>query len=365
VQSYRNKDYYQILGIKPSATSKEVKSAYRALARKYHPDVNKGNKLSEEKFKEVGEAYAVLSDENKRKQYDLSKGYNQTSKETQGTTQQTKKRTSDAYRQAVDEEVPKKESRTQKEDKPEKSFNEVFNEFLDSIFNKNNFNDPPPVQPKPKPAGAPKKNGDDITADISISIVEAHNGTTRKINILHTDPCGQCKGKGHTNNVTCIICNGKGEISNHKKINVKIPPNVKEGSKIRIPYEGNKGQNGGQNGDLFLLIHIQKHSLFTFDNLNVLCEIPITPSEAALGAEIDVPTVDGHINMKIPAETQSGQKFRLAGEGLADSKTGHKGDQLVTAMIIIPNNLSTKEKELYQELARIRKFNPRENIVYE
>lgn len=366
MQSFKNKDYYIILGIKPSAAQKEIKSAYRSLARKYHPDVNKGNKLSEEKFKEIGEAYSVLSDEKKRKQYDLIKGFNQEPKTTnQDNSQQTKKRTSDAYKQTVDEEVPPKEKTSQKEAKSDKSFNDVFNEFLDSIFNKGNFEEPPPIQPKPKKATPPPEKGDDITADISISVVEAHNGTTRKVNILHTDPCGQCKGNGHFNGAPCIICKGKGEISNHKKINVKIPANVKESSKIRIPYEGNKGINGGQNGDLYLLVHIQKHSLFTFDKLNVLCDIPITPSEAALGTEIDVPTVEGHVNMKIPPETQSGQKFRLTGEGIKDSKTGQRGDQFVTVMIAIPNNLSEKEKQIYQELARIRKFNPRENIVYD
>jgi len=366
VQSYKNKEYYQILGIKPSVAQKDIKAAYRSLARKYHPDVNKGNKLSEEKFKEIGEAYFVLGDEKKRKQYDLLKGYNQTQINEDTVSQQAKKRASDAYTERSEEKsTTDKTSKPDKESQNDKSFNDVFNEFLDNVFNKNNFKEPPPVQPKPKQAGAPKKRGDDITADISISIAEAHNGTTRKVNILHTDPCGQCKGTKHMNGSTCIVCNGKGEITNHKKINVKIPTNVKEGSKIRIPYEGNKGQNGGQNGDLFLLIHIQKHSLFTFENLNVLCEIPITPSEAALGTEIDVPTIDGHVNMKIPPETQSGQKFRLTGQGIAESQSGKKGDQLVTVMIGIPNNLSEKEKQLYQELARIRKFNPRENIVYE
>ena len=365
MQSYKNKDYYIILGIKPSATQKEIKSAYRLLARKYHPDVNKGNKLSEEKFKEIGEAYFVLSDEKKRKQYDLLKGYDKAYKKDDNISQQAKKSASDAYSKKAsteaDEDIPK----TSKKPLEDKSFNDVFNEFIDNIFNKNNFTEPPPVQAKQYQSAPPKIKGDDITADITISIAEAHNGTTRKVNILHTDPCGQCKGTKTKNAVPCIVCNGKGEISNHKKINVKIPANVKEGSKIRIPYEGNKGRNGGQNGDLFLLIHIQKHSMFTFDKLNVLCDIPITPTEAALGAEIDVPTIDGHVNMRIPPETQSGQKFRLQSEGIADSKTGKKGDQLVTVMINVPNNLSEKEKQLYQELARIRKFNPRENIVYE
>jgi DnaJ-class molecular chaperone len=180
MQSYKNKEYYQILGIKPSATQKEIKSAYRSLARKYHPDVNKGNKLSEEKFKEIGEAYFVLSDEKKRKQYDLLKGYNQAPRNEDTVSQQAKKRASDAYSQKKEESKPAEEPPKQKKEAhQDKTFNDVFNEFLDNVFNKNNFKEPPSSgqQQRPSQTGAPKKSGDDITADISISIVEAHNGT--------------------------------------------------------------------------------------------------------------------------------------------------------------------------------------------
>jgi len=364
VENFKNKDYYQILGVNPNTTEKEIKAAYRALARKYHPDVNPGNKLSESKFKEIGEAYTFLIDAKKRRHYDILKGH-QAARNAYNDSQQTKQQAKTAYSEQKDKAKPEPKPDF-KQDTDKKSFNNVFSDILNGIFKK--VNDTETTVKTEKQAeykGASPKRGDDITADISISIVEAHNGTARKINILHTDTCGQCKGKRYNNNTPCIICSGNGEVSTHKKINVKIPPNVKEGSKIKIANEGNKGRNGGENGDLFLIVHIQKHSIFTFDNINVLCDIPITVTEAALGTEIEVPTVDGIVSMKIPPETQSGQKFRLVGQGILDSKINKKGDQLVTVRIEIPKNLTDKEVQLYQELARIRKFNPRENIIYD
>lgn len=340
----KDKDYYKILGIDTSADTKEIKAAYRSLARKYHPDTNQGNKLSEEKFKEIGEAYSVLNDPIQKAKYDLLKGLNQ---KQPNTSEQAKKQASEAYTESKKtQEKPKAKPEPEK-----KPFGDVFSK----IFEKPE----PPKTSKPE-----AKKGDDITADISITIVEAHNGTVRKVNILHTETCPKCKGKKYSNGSLCTNCKGNGEVSNHKKLSVKIPPNVKEGSKIRIAGEGNKGQNGGTNGDLFLVVSIIKNSIFEYENLNVLCEIPITPSEAALGADILVPTIYGQITMKIPAETHSGQKFRLSGEGIPDANTAKRGDQVVTVRIEIPNNLTQKEKELYRELEKIRKFNPRENIVF-
>lgn len=359
MQSFRDKDYYKILGISYSATKKEIKSVYRTLARKYHPDVNPGNKICEEKFKEIGEAYEILSDDNKKKQYDILKGFNIPPKKTAKETEQAKSQAREAYTSKKPEEKPAPSPKQE----DNKQFNDIFSDFLDNLFKKPNSDYT--SKPKKQQESSPPKRGDDILADISITISEAHNGTVRKVNILHTCSCTGCKGKKYVNGTSCTICGGQGEVSNHKKISVKIPQNVKEGSKIKISGEGNCGQNGGANGDLFLIVHIQKQSLFTFENLNVLCEIPITPTEAVIGTEIEVPTIDGLVNMKIPSETQSGQKFRLSGQGIIDSKTNSKGDQIITVRIEIPQNITEKEKQLYLELARIRKFNPRENIVYE
>lgn len=335
----KEKDYYKILGIDTSADIKQIKSAYRSLARKYHPDMNLGNRLCEEKFKEVGEAYSILGDRVKKGKYDILRGLIE---KTLDTREQTKKQASRAYSE-------KKKSVDEKG-----SFGGMFSGFVDKVFEK---------EKKEEKKAEPQK-GSDITADISLTIVEAHNGTIRTVNILHTESCRKCKGKKYFNTAPCFSCKGDGEISTRKKISVKIPPNVKAGSKIRITGEGNRGQNGGTNGDLFLVVNIIKNSFFEFDNLNVICEMPITPTEAALGAEILIPTIDGEITIRIPPETHSGQKFRLAAQGIPDANTAKRGDQVVTVRIEMPGNLTQREKELYMELAKIRVFNPRENIVF-
>ncbi len=332
----KDKNYYKILEISEDADKRAIKKAYRELARKFHPDINPGNKLYEEKFKEIGEAYSVLVDEKKRTQYDLLRG----AIKSKPNAEQVKKQASKAY----SEPKPKKE-------KPEKNFEGIFSNFAGKFAK--NF------------AGTESKKGDDITTDVHISASEAHNGTVRNVNILRTEKCPKCRGKRIINHVSCDKCNATGEISTHKQLNVKIPPKVKENSRIKISGEGNRGVNGGANGDLYLLIHIIKSSFFTYEGLHVHCEIPITPSEAALGGEIQIPSIDGFINMKIPPETRSGQRFKLAREGLPDTNSGKRGDQVITVRVEIPPNLTEKEKELYLELARVRNFNPREHIIFD
>ena len=340
----KEKDYYKILGIEQDADKKAVKKAYRQLARKFHPDINPGNKLFEEKFKEIGEAYSILVDDKKRQQYDILKGF------IKPHPQQAKKQASKAYSEKKPE--PKKQDRESWE-----GFFKNFSKGFEKTEKKQVHKESPPK--------SEAKKGEDITTEVNLSIAEAHSGTVRKVNILRTDICSKCGGKGAVKGKACGTCSGKGEVSSHKKLNVKIPAKVKQGSKIRITGEGNKGLNGGENGDLFLLISIIKNSHFTFEGFNVLCEIPVTPTEAALGAEIQVPSIEGFVNMKIPPETKSGQKFKLSGEGLPEPISGKRGDQVVIIRIEIPSNLTKKEKELYKELANQRKFNPRENIIFE
>ena len=359
MKNSKDKEYYKVLGISPVSSTEEIKSAYRNLARKYHPDVNQGNKGSELKFKEIGEAYEVLIDDTKRKRYNLLYGYTEVKRTTENTSGQSKFQAHKAYTKKSDEKQHNTES-TKQESVFDKDFNVVFSEILDGIFKKNSGEDKGTQQSKNQ---QPPQNGDDITTDITLTITEAHNGAVRTVNVLHTESCARCHSRKFYNGSVCIACEGKGEITQHKKISVKIPPNVKEGSKIRIPNEGNKGLYGGINGDLYLIVHIESISIFKYEDLNVICELPITPSEAALGAHIEVPTIDGFATMRIPPETHSGQKFRLAGHGLVDDKTHKKGDQIIIAKIEIPKNLTQKEIELYKELSRARHYNPREDII--
>lgn len=324
----KDKDYYKILQVSPNADKKEIKKAYRLLARKFHPDINPGNVLYEKKFIEIGEAYSVLVNDQKRIQYDILRGHRQKKPEP-----------------------AKKEVKEEKKEPPKKENPGFWSNFGAKL--NQDINKPKSIK------------GGDITTDVHISPSEAHNGTVRKVNILRTEKCSKCKGKRVINHVSCGNCNGTGEVSTHKHLNVKIPPKVKENSKIRIHGEGNRGENGGPNGDLFLLIHVIKSSYFTYDGLHVHCEVPISPTEAALGGEIQVPSIDGFVNMKLPPETRSGQKFKLTGQGLPDTGSSKRGDQIVSVKIELPQGLTGREKELYAELARQRNYNPREHIIFD
>ena len=337
----QQKNYYEILGVDSDASVDELKSAYRKLARVYHPDIAGENGV--EKFKEITEAYETLSDETKRKRYDILRGIFNYNKSSADKT--TQKEAQKAYKQSQKQEDIIKES--MKNDKNTASsaktssaqdFSNILNDFIDGFKS----------QQKTKKTSHKPINGDNIVTDVVITMVEAINGVSKTVNILSSSECTNCHGRPFANGMKCPVCDGSGVISQHKKITVKIPANVKPNSKIRIPSEGNSGMYGGKNGDLYLNVVIENNSNFKYDDLNVLFTIPITPPEAVLGTTINVPTTNGNVLMKIMPKTSSGQKYRLSGQGL--SKNGKTGDMIVTVNIEIPQNLSDKEIELYQKL---------------
>ena len=340
-------NYYEILGVEPDASNDVIKSAYRKLARKYHPDI--AGESGVEKFKEVTEAYETLSDETKRKRYDILLGIFNYNKST--ADRATQKEAKKAYQQtARQEEVFKSADSREKAPKKEETnnFQNIFNEFLDGLKAK------PQQEQKPKQKSEHRPvNGSNITTDVVISMIEAMSGVSKTVNILSTQECTNCHGRPFANGMSCPVCDGKGVVSQHKKITVKIPANVKPNSKIRIPSEGNKGSYGGKNGDLYLNVVIENNSNFKYEDLNVLFTIPITPPEAVLGTTINVPTSSGNVSMKIMPKTNSGQKYRLAGLGL--TKGDKTGDMIVTVNIEIPKNLSDKEIQLYQQLRDLSK----------
>lgn len=329
-------NYYEILEVSSTATKAEIKVAYRKLARKYHPDVAGNNEANIQKFKDITIAYETLCDETKRKRYDILRGiYNFNNSDTvnQKTTQT---QAGKAY-----EDTKKNEDELKKQKKEKKSakskFADTLNEFLDGIKQTSK------QQKKELP-----KDGSDITIEISITLAESIKGTNKTVNILTTDVCPLCFGRKFANGAECKNCNGKGEVSSLKKITVKIPPQVKHGSKIRIKNEGNKGCFGGKNGDLYLNVVVESNQQFTYDGLNVLCDIPITPYEAVLGTNINIPTVDGNLSMKIMPNTSSGQKYKISGQGL--KKDEKVGDIIVTVCIEVPKDLSREEIMLYEKL---------------
>lgn len=327
MKNYIGKDFYKLFGISPDAKPEEIKAAYRKMAKIYHPDTNKGNKVSEDKFKELNEAYEVLADEKKRKHYDIANGF--FAKTAPNSSNQAKAQAKQAY--------TKEKETVEKKEKP-------FSDILEGFWKKE------PQRQKPQ-------KGSDITIDVEVTPEEALNGTIKQVNIMYLNTCPKCN---NTNDKTCVLCAGTNEVPRQEKVRVKIPPKVKTGTKIRIKNEGNKGKYGGENGDLFLIVQVSKIDKFVYNGLDILYELPLTPTEAALGATISIPIKDGNIVIKIPAETSSGQKLKMTGEGIKDNKTGKKGDLIVTLKIQIPKKLSQKEKDLYKELAKQRDFNPRE-----
>lgn len=319
--NYYNKDLYKILNLTFEATEKEIKASYRKLVRIYHPDVAK-NKTEADKFKEIQEAYEILSDSAAKRKYDILHGF---------FKEKIKKETQQKVQNKYEEFVKKKKT----ESKKSTSFSDSINEAIDNLF------------------GSKRElpvNGDDITVDIEINQLEAINGTTRKINILHTKPCPNCNGHKFINGSICSMCNGTGVISIEKKINAKIPKGVYQGSKICIKKEGNAGLLGGKNGDLYLNININKNSEFEIKGLNILYNLPVSPFEAVLGAQVHIKTLTGELlNVKIPPMTNSGQKLRLANQGLQNDKKEF-GDIIITVQIQIPKHLSQEEKRLYEKL---------------
>ena len=363
MNKYYQKDLYAILGVSSDSDETKIKAAYRKQARKWHPDVNDNSQESLDRFKEITEAYEVLTDAQKRSQYDILKGIHSRKETIYSTQTQAKKayEKSNNTTNTTTSSTKKETTTSQKEHKEndKSSFSQVFESILDGIFTSgtepNNSNK---KAKKPKP-----ENGRDINLNVNIKMSEAISGTNRTVNVLHSERCPKCEGRRFINGAKCPLCKGTGEVSLHKKINVKIPAGIKKGAKIRLANEGNTGYNGGKNGDLYLFINIEENKFFKYEGNNVVCEIPITPFEAVLGANIDVPTLCGSVSMKIPANTTTGQKFRLSGQGIEDPKSKKKGDQIVTVKIEIPKELSNEEIKLYEQLKNLSKSKIRENLI--
>ncbi len=319
------KDYYKILDISEFSTNEEIKNAYRKLARKWHPDVAGNSDEAILRFKEINEAYEILSDKIKKADYDKARRfYNYSaSNNHKKTTSYDKSTTNPNFKETGNKSEKK-------------------NSFWEDIFK---------TYKKNEEVKSPKK-GDDIYSDVEISVFDAISGTTKVINMLQTQICPKCSGRRFVNGAQCSDCKGKGEISEYKRFKVKIPAGIKNLSKIRLAEEGEKGQNGGRNGDLYLTIHIRESQNYKTEGLNILKNIQITPDVAVLGGEVNVPTLIGNVSLKISPNTKSGQKIRLAGCGI---KQNNKiGDMIVTVEIQIPQDLTGEEIELYRKLRQFR-----------
>lgn len=324
-------NYYEILEVSEDADISTIKAAYRRLVRKYHPDLNPGDRTSCEKFKRITEAYETLSDNFRKEVYDKLNHF--------GEAKNSSFESESAKTYSEPKSSPyRKTYKTPNE--PKSTFGDIFSDILDSFIS----------QPKKDSAKRNQTKGTDIFMEIVLTKKEALEGTLRTINIIHTTICHNCFGRKFINGSKCSLCQGKGETSVQKKLNVKIPPYVHDGSKIRIANEGNQGKNGGANGDLYLTVMIERSEKFTCEGNNVFVDLELTPHDAALGTSIEVPTPNGAVMMKIPKCTSSGQKFRLAGQGL-----NGEGDLVVSVKICFPKELSEEEETLYAKLRELAK----------
>ena len=362
------RDYYETLGVNRDATDDEIKKAYRKLAMKYHPDRNPDSKDSEEKFKEAKEAYEVLSDAQKRAAYDAygHAGVDPSAAAGAGAGAQGFGGFADA-------------------------FGDIFGEIFGGAGGS---------------GGRQRSNvyrGADLRYNLEISLEEAARGTETRIRIPTMEECETCHGSGAkpgTQPKTCPTCNGQGQvrmqqgffsiqqtcpkchgsgkvvetpcgtcsgvgrIKRQKTLSVKIPAGVDEGDRIRLAGEGEAGVNGGPSGDLYVVIHIREHAVFQRDHNDLHCEMPISFTTAALGGEIEIPTLDGAAKIKIPAETQTGKVFRLRGKGIKGVRSNTHGDLMCHVVVETPVSLTARQKELLEELEAINirdgsRHNPR------
>lgn len=364
------KDYYAVLGVSKNATQKEIKDAYRKLARKYHPDANTTDKETEEKFKEIGEAYDVLKDAKKRKEYDEMGRYFGGGQGPGAGGWQTHAGGGQGF-----------------------NFN-GFSDLFDLFGGAAAGADFGGAQPQARSKGA------DLTYNVGLSFDEALKGKTVQLVINKEENCASCGGSGAapgSSRVTCPTCAGRGVIADNQGIfsisracpacggqgsvpekpcavcrgngrvvtpkteTVKLPPGVADGSRIKFKGKGQAGEFGGPAGDLYIVTKVAKHPFFTRNGSDILLDVPVTFTEAALGASIEIPTVDGSVSLKIPAGTQEGQTFRLRDKGAPKLKGSGRGDMLVKVHIVVPKELTADEKELLVRFADSRKADdPRE-----
>ncbi len=319
------KDYYQILGVSRNATQKEIKQAYRRLARKYHPDLNPGDKSAEEKFKEINEAHDILSNPDKRQKDDRFGDQWQHAEEFARAEQRGTTRNSTSG------------SRIFEFSNFGDAFGDLFGEFTTS-----------------SKRGHYPRRGQDIGYSIEVTLEEAYHGSKRTIQLQEEKLCAACSGTGQVGNRLCTICHGSGRTENLKRLEVKIPPGVRDGSKIRISGQGQDSYSRGAKGDLFLIIKTLPYQAFERKGDDLYIEVTVPLTTAMLGGEVQVPGLDGKLALKIPVETQNGKVFRLAGKGMPHLGNSGYGAILAKVKVTLPTNLTPAEKELFEKLRSLR-----------
>ena len=328
------RDYYEVLGVNKNTPKEDLKKAYRKLAMKYHPDRNPDDEAASEKFKELSEAYEILSDDQKRQAYDQfgHDGVNPSFSNAQGAAE---------------------------------GFSDIFGDIFSDIFGSSS-----------RAGGSRSRRGADLSYSVEVSLEDAVKGTSINLDIPSSERCSgdwhqcshcngtgvvrmqqgffsmqqtcpHCRGEGEIHDPNCSICGGAGFIKKNKTLAVKIPEGVDTGDRIRLSGEGDVGKHG--NGDLYIQVDVQRHKIFERDGKHLYCEVPINYADAVLGGDIEVPTLDGKVKIKIPEGTQSHKLFRLNGKGIKPLRGGSKGDILVRVLVEIPVKLNKEQTAILKQ----------------
>jgi molecular chaperone DnaJ len=381
-----NKDYYETLGVARDAPLDEIRKSYRKLARKYHPDLNPGDKAAEERFKSVQEAYDILSDAKKRQMYDQYGFYSANGYPGAGSgaggggrAQPNMDFGGFDFSEYFSQQAGGGKRQTGG------GFRDIFSQFFGGHGGE-------------EEAEAAEK-GSDLEYGLNIDFWQALKGTTVPLKITRHEVCGTCHGSGTSGgasvscpqcngtgqvtqmagamkfNLTCPRCNGTGKLKNacptcHGEgrivttdtVDVRIPPGVRNGTRLRVAGKGNAGTMGAPAGDLYITTRVEDHPFFHRDGDNIVIQVPVTVSEAGLGAKIEVPTVDGRALLKVPPGTQNSQKFRLREKGVFNARTNQRGDQIVEVVIQPPKVQDERTKEILRELAQLHPEDPRAEI---
>lgn len=343
-----DKSYYDLLGVKKDAKEADIKKAYRKLARKHHPDVNQGNKEAESKFKQISEAYAVLSDKEKRDQYDRL-GKEAFSFGGGGGGNPFAGQSGNPF-EGFDFSQFTGGARSAGGRRTARRSTNDFRDVFSDLFGGGESHQPGP------------QRGGDVEAETTIDFLDAVSGTTLQITIPIQKECTTCNGQGNVGGKVCRACQGSGLVTENETARVRIPEGVADGQRIRVRGKGSGGSQGAPAGDLIVRIHVRPHPFFERRGDDIHTSIPITIGEAIRGAEIEVPTVRGMVRAKIPAGTQGGQAFRLSGKGVKRSKGAGYGDHYYNVQIAVPRHVSREALDAVDRIEQSYEENPRANL---
>jgi DnaJ-class molecular chaperone len=333
------KDYYAILGVPKNAAAKDIKSAYRKLARKWHPDANPENqKAAEEKFKDISEAYEVLGDAEKRSKYDVL------GSDWQRAAQQNAGRGAGAGAGAPGSGAGFSGA----------NFGEGsgFSDFFDMFFQNMGRRPGGPGAAGFRQPGA--QRGEDLETTLDLTLNEAYSGGAKNVALQIEDSCPRCGGSGTTNNRVCTECGGRGRVVQTKRFDVSIPKGVREGQRIRLTGQGAAGPHNGPRGDLYLIAHFPEDQRWERRGDDLYIDLPVSIYDLVLGGSVTAPTMTGEVTMTVPAGTPSNKYMRLGGKGMPKLKSEGNGDEYVRLIGTVPTNLSDKETMLFKELAALR-----------